>query len=250
MVLSVIMYWNLRKAGQGNVPKYVRPIAALDAIPEAVNRAMEMNRPVHGSIGVLNNPLVRVSGGMSVDQFAMVTLLGEAAKLTARGDVELFMTGTQTDIAPIIMQRVEESYKLEGKHDHYSDDMFRYLGNSYIGGAVSLSSMLQRDNVAANIMFGSFSSLTPMIVESSKRAGAVTIGGEPKIKDMPGVVVGADYFVLGEELFAAAATVTRDPETLGNIAGADWGKIFIIVTTLVGMISAFLGYSLVPYLSM
>ncbi len=49
-------------------------------------------------------------------------------------------------------------------------------------------------------------------------------------------MVACDYTLIGEELFAASAYLSREPKLVGSLKGADMMKVLIIVMVLIGCI--------------
>ncbi len=55
---------------------------------------------------------------------------------------------------------------------------------------------------------------------------------------LPFFVAACDYTLIGEELFAASAYLSGDPQQLGSLKGQDGGKLIAMVGIAVGSISA------------
>ncbi len=62
---------------------------------------------------------------------------------------------------------------------------------------------------------------------------------------MPFFITACDYTLIGEELYAASAYLSREPLLLGSLKGQDLGKalimILIIVQTLLFVVQVVLG---------
>ncbi len=54
-------------------------------------------------------------------------------------------------------------------------------------------------------------------------------------------MVTCDYTLIGEELFAASAYLSRDPQQLGSLKGHDFGKL-VIILILAGVIAEMSGW--------
>ena len=55
---------------------------------------------------------------------------------------------------------------------------------------------------------------------------------------LPFFVAACDYTLIGEELFAASAYLSREPRQLGSLKGQDMGKGLFILCIIVGVILA------------
>jgi hypothetical protein len=49
-------------------------------------------------------------------------------------------------------------------------------------------------------------------------------------------VVACDYTLIGEELFAASAYLSKEPRLVGGLKGADLMKVIIILILIVGCV--------------
>ena len=62
------------------------------------------------------------------------------------------------------------------------------------------------------------------------------IGGTNNTHQMPFLVATCDYMLLAEELFAAGAVVSQDPDMLGSIRGEDMMKWLLVAVMAVGFL--------------
>ena len=53
---------------------------------------------------------------------------------------------------------------------------------------------------------------------------------------LPFFVAACDYTLIGEELFAASAYLSREPRQLGSLKGQDVGKAIFIAAIIIGLI--------------
>jgi hypothetical protein len=65
---------------------------------------------------------------------------------------------------------------------------------------------------------------------------------------LPFFVAACDYTLIGEELFAASAYLSKDPKLLGSLKGQDVGKFIFLLAIMVGTIfltlNSILGWNL------
>ena len=59
--------------------------------------------------------------------------------------------------------------------------------------------------------------------------------------NFPSLLPACDYTLIGEELYAATAYLSRDPMFLGSLKGQDWGKVLIFGMIVLGVILESLG---------
>jgi hypothetical protein len=60
-------------------------------------------------------------------------------------------------------------------------------------------------------------------------------------------VTTCDYTLMGEELYAASAYLSREPKLLGSLKGQDVGKGILILALVVGTLLATLGQPFLTY---
>ena len=53
---------------------------------------------------------------------------------------------------------------------------------------------------------------------------------------LPFFVAACDYTLIGEELFAASAYLSKDPHQLGSLKGQDFGKAAFVIVLIIGII--------------
>jgi hypothetical protein len=206
----------------------IRRIAGLDAIEEGIGRATEMNRPVFYLPG---------SGGFSDPQLmASMAVLSEVAKITARYDTRLIVCVPQSQVYPVIQEIVRQSYVTEGKIDNFRADDVRWFSDHYFGYALAIIALMFREKVATNIMIGSFAFDALMYAEAANQAGAIQVGGTAAITQVPFFVAACDYALIGEEIYAAAAYLTKDPIRVATIVAEDWAKFLVTGLLILGAI--------------
>lgn len=226
-LVSVAVYL-IYKGQKGPLP-YVRPIAAIDALDEAVGRAAEMARPVHFAPG---------SGELN-SEFASQTIAGlqilsYVARLTARYDTELIVTLWNSVAVPICQEVIRQSYLEEGKIDSYSPDCVMFLSDDQMAYTANAMGVIQQREIASNILVGPFYMESLMLAEAAFQVGAIQIAGTARMYQLPFFVAACDYTLLGEEMYTAGALIGKDAIRLNSIKAADWAKIVCLIVIGVG----------------
>lgn len=213
----------------------IRTIEGIDAIEEAVGRAVEMGRPVHSCPG----------GGGFDSQYAQQTIagigiIGHVAKLCASKGAELKVSINVAHTIPAVEEMVRTSYLAEGQLEQYSPDIVRFLPNqnalfSYCMG------MFEREKIAANIMVGAYFWEAIVLAEHGGSVGAMQIGGTARQSQLPAFVASCDYLIIGDELFAANAYLSNDEKQIANIAGQDYIRIIVLALMVLGTLASMAG---------
>lgn len=228
---AVIIYF-IQRAKKGK-SLFIRRIAGLDAIEEAVGRATEMGKPV-----------LYISGIEDVDNIqtvASMIILGNVAKMVAGYDTPLFVPICRPFVVPVAEERVKEGYAAAGRPEAYNRDNVRYISDEQFAYAAGVNGIMLRDRPAANLMFGSFFAESLMLAETGFLTGAIQVAGTANIHQLPFFIVACDYTVIGEELFATSAYLSKEPKLLGSLKGSDLTKAIIIGLLALGAILVSLG---------
>jgi len=212
----------------------IRRIPGLDAIEEVVGRAVEMGRPVFDIPG----------RGSFTDIYATQTIAGLSvlsyvATLCARLGAKLYVPMSRVDVMPVAIELVRDAYRAEGKLEELDvEEQIPYLSGTQFAWAGGVIAMANRLKPAGNIMVGPFWAESMMFAESFDRVGAMQVGGTARMYQIPFFAALCDYVLIGEEMFAAGAYVSGDPQQFGTIASQDWYKLVALILGIVGALLA------------
>lgn len=209
----------------------IRRIAGLDAIREAVGRATEMGRPIHYSPGI---------GGLGTDvapqTLAGLSVLSHVAELAAQYKATLWTTIRQPEVQPLATEIVRQAYMKAGVPDAFDPDKVIFLSTAQFAYASGVVGLMHREKTAANIMIGGFWAESLIFAEAGYLVGAIQIAGTANTAQIPFFVAACDYALIGEEIYAAGAYLSRDPVQAGSVAGQDWGKAVALILIVLGII--------------
>lgn len=223
----------------------IRRLAALDAIREAVGRATETGRPV-----VFNNGWGGIlSAEFSIQTLAGVDILSYVAKETAKMNTKLLVPLYQGATLPLVTDTVYQSYLATGHPDRFQTNVdIRYISDEQWPWISAVMGILRREKPAANILMGFFWGETLLQTESGFLSGALQIGGTAQMDAIPYFAATCDYFLIGEELYAAGAYVSGDPVQVASIFSEDVIKAIVLALLIVGVIFTAAGSDLMTKL--
>lgn len=231
-ILSGMILWKILSARQGR-ELFIRKIPGVDAIDEAVGRATEMGRPILFSTGL---------GGLDIITLQALAIVGRVARLAAQYRTRLIIPMVDTVVLPIAEEICREAYNEAGQPEAFNPEDIRFLSGSQFAYASGVVGIMNRERVSANFMFGSFFAEALILAETGQAVGAVQVAGTPSTLQVPFFIVSCDYTILGEEYYATSAYLTREPTLLGSLVGQDYGKIFLSLAVVLGLLAAgFLG---------
>ncbi|MDA0335664.1 MAG: hypothetical protein O2782_10900 [bacterium] len=219
---------------------FIRRIAGLEALDEALGRATEMGKSVlfvHGLKGMDQIPTI-----------AAVSILGRVAQRTARFDTDLRVANVDPVVMSVSQEVVKEAYLQEGRPDAYRPDSVFMAATEQFSYAAAVEGIMVRDRPAAHILMGYFYAESLLLTETGSTTGAIQIAGTDSYTQLPFFVTTCDYTLMGEELYAASAYLSREPKLLGSLKGQDVGKALIIGLLVVGTVLATFGVDTLTHL--
>ena len=212
---------------------FVRRIPGLEAVEEAIGRATEMGRSILYVLGI---------GAVdNVATIASMTILGQVAKRTADYETPLRVPCRDPIVLNVVREMVKTSYLDVGRPDAYQEDDIFYLTNEQFAYAAGVNGMMLREKPAAVFLQGLFYAESLLMAETGNAIGAIQIAGTDSEHQLPFFIAACDYTLMGEELYAATAYLSKDPPFLGSLRGQDWGKVVIFVTIVLGIFLELLG---------
>ncbi len=209
---------------------YIRRIAGLEALDEALGRATEMGRSVlfiHG-----------LHGMDQVSTIAAINVLSRVARRTAEYDSHLRVANADPVVMSVSQEVVKESYLEAGRPDAYNEDNVFMVATDQFSYAAAVEGIMVREKPAAHILMGYFYAESLLLAETGAATGAIQIAGTDSYTQLPFFVTTCDYTLMGEELYAASAYLAREPRLLGSLKGQDIGKAALIAALVVGTILA------------
>ncbi len=238
LILSGSIMYYIYHAQRG-AKLFIRRIAGLSALDDAVGRATEMGRPVLFVTGIKDVDDVQTLAGISI--------LAGVAKKTAEYDTELFVPCCMPLAYSMCQEVVKESYLRAGRPDAFSQDNIRYLTSDQFGFVAGVDGIMIREKVAATFYLGKFYAESLILAETGNSIGAIQIAGTAETAQLPFFVAACDYTLIGEELFAASAYLSGEPRLLGSLKGQDVGKAIMIVAIIVGIaLQILISYEHIP----
>lgn len=225
---GLVMFF-IRRARQG-LSLFIRRLAGLEAVDEAIGRATEMGRSVLYVSGIGDISYISIIASLNV--------LGEIAKKTARYGTKLTVPNYDPIVYTVAREVVKGAYTEVGRPDAYDPNSVFFVVQNQMAYAAAVSGIMTRDKPAANFLLGYFSGESLILAETGAATGAIQIAGTDMTTQLPFFVVACDYTLLGEELYAASAYLSREPLMLGALKGQDWSKVFFIAILVLGTVAA------------
>ena len=226
-----LIFYYFGKAQRGT-KMYLRPIAGIEAIDEAIGRATEMGKPVLYVPGL--------SSISDVATIASLTILGRVAKKIAQYQTPLMVPNRDPIVYTIADEVVKQAYLEAGRPDAYDPDSVFFLTTSQFAFVAGVNGIMMREKPATNFYLGMFWAESLLLAETGSLSGAIQIAGTDAVTQLPFFITTCDYTLIGEELYAASAYLGREPKQIGAVKGQDACKAiimgFITLALLFGII--------------
>ncbi len=234
MFILVISYVTQARKGKR---LFIRRISGLSAIDEAVGRATEMGRKILYIPGILSLS--------EIQTIASLSILQHVSKLTAVYGTDIEVPNKDPLVFSAARETVKQAYMEAGRPDQFKEEMVTYLTYDQFAYAASVTAKMVRERPATNFLIGSFFAESLILAETGQSIGAIQIAGTADIPQLPFFVTACDYTLLGEELYAASAYLSKEPVLLGSIKAQDVVKAIIMVTVGAGIVILAFGSNIV-----
>lgn len=232
---AIFIYYIYRSV-RGKAPR-IRTIPGLEAFKEVIGRAVETGRPVYYSTGV-----GRLTGGDMSMTVAGLSLLGYAAQLSSSYGARFhYIAAAAPEVVPIAEDTIKTAYR-----ENYREDQITYVP-SQPALKSTVAGTYERERPAANFVLGALYWETVVLCEAGARAGAMQIGGTGRLYQVPFIASLCDFSLIGEELLAAGAYVSKELAMLGSIQASDVLRAVIVGLSILIMLGSILRVS-IPHL--
>jgi len=238
LAFAVTVLLSIRRA-RVNPNIFLRRIPGLDAVEEAVGRATEMGRPVlyltgSGDLGGGSDP-------SSLATIAATVILGDVAKRVAAYGTELKVPHRAPIVMAVCQEMVREAYFAAGRPDTYREDTNFFITGDQFAYTAAVDGIILREQPAANFFMGYYYAESLLLAETGATTGAIQIAGTDADHQLPFFITTCDYTLIGEELYAASAYLSREPVLVGTLRGQDIGKGVLLGVMAVGTILITIG---------
>lgn len=236
LIFSALVLYFIYTAKKGKT-LFLRRIAGLDHVEEAIGRATEMGKPILYISGL--------STADDISTIAAMTILGRVATKAAQYDTPLIVPCYDPIVMMVEQEIVKESYTEAGRPDAFKEDSIFFVTNSQFGYVAAVDGIMMREKPATNFYMGYYFAEALILAETGAATGAIQIAGTDATTQLPFFITSCDYCLMGEELYAAGAYLGREPKLLGSIKGQDWSKFIAALFILVGTLLAAAGITVI-----
>ncbi|MFH1620250.1 MAG: DUF6754 domain-containing protein [bacterium] len=231
IIISGGFLWMIFHAGRKEF--FIRRIAGLDAATEAVRRAAETGRPVFFFNG---------TGSMAdMSTIASTFVLGEISKKAAVSGAAIKVPHYDPVVMSVCREVAKQACLDADRPDFYREDMNFFVSQDRFSYAASVDGMISREKPAVCFFMGRFMAESLLLTEVGSATGVMQIAGTDAETQLPFFFTSCDYTLIGEELYAAGAYLSRKPVLVGTLRAQDIGKMLVMTAVAAGLIVTTLG---------
>jgi len=230
VVLYVTVLLGMIFTARSGRKMFIRRLAGIDAIEEAVGRATEMGKPVLYVPGMHDLA--------EVNTIAAVNILSGVAKKVGQYQSKLLVPCRDPMVMTVAQEVVKEAYTSIGRPDAYDSHDIFYTTYDQFPYVASVDGIMMREKPATNLYMGYYYAESLILAETGALTGAIQIAGTDAVTQLPFFVTACDYTLMGEELYAASAYISEDPMLLGSLKGQDYMKFMLAVVMMIGIVAA------------
>lgn len=212
---------------------FLRRIPGLDAVDEAIGRATELGKPILYLTGAhdLHDP----------STIAAAVILGKVAKRAALYETELMVPHREPITMAVCQEITKQAYLEAGKPDLFKEDANFFITADQFSYTAAVDGIMLRKKPAANFFMGHYFAESLLLTETGASTGAIQIAGTDADHQLPFFVTTCDYTLIGEELYAASAYLSKESVQIGTLRGQDIGKAVILAALAMGTVLATVG---------
>jgi hypothetical protein len=228
LILAFILFNIWRAKGGKNL--FIRRIAGLNAIDEAVGRATEMGRPVLMVPGLPD--------GLTAQAMQALKIFSYVTRTAAKFANPILMCCYNAPVYTVATEIVRDVYQTEGVPERFDPDSVRFISDRQFAFAAGVSGLILREKAAATFFMGEFYAESLIFAETANSIGAIQVASSTEATQTPFFIAACDYVLIGDEFYAAGAYLNREPVLIGSLVGQDWSKVLMGALVLLGTLMA------------
>jgi hypothetical protein len=229
LIIGVVSYVSYELGKRGRIWE-IRPLEGLEAVDEGIGRAAEMGRPILVLPGISNLRNAQTVAGL--------TMFGEVTQRAAEIGLDTHCIATSTEVVTAAEAVARDAYTRIGKPEMYTSGKYvEWYGGGQFVYAVGAAGHIMEMKPALLVYMGYFLADVIVTAETGARVGSISIGSTTDQSATPLMGMFCDYMLMGEEMYAASATITQNPLAIATLAGEDWIKLILLGLMVVGVLA-------------
>lgn len=218
-------------------PVVFRPLPGLDALGEAIERAVEDGKRVHLSLGTGS-----VIGADSAPALAGLATLSKIARTTSMSDKPVVATAGDGAMALLAQDTLRTAYVDAGARGRYQPTSGRLLAPSPLSYVATLPTMIDTEEVSVHLLAGAFGVEGGLAADFGEREGALVLAGTDDVQSQALLYATARHPLIGEEIFAMPAYLDVGGLHDASLRSQDIVRFLVVAAILVGTVLRTMGF--------
>jgi len=227
IVLLLFLTWRLRS--RKSFP--LRPIPAFKTLQGLVGRMAESAKVVHLGLG---------TSSVHTDQAAMTVTGLTMLRYLAEQGVAFGVSPMTTVADPVTLLAAQDvlyrAYQQKGGAAGYRSTDVQLIAPDATAYAVGAQSAVEQKRVAANVMIGHFDQEYLLLGEPGAQRGIVQMVGSDTVSAQPFMQATSEHALLGEQVFATGAYLTKRPIHIASLCVQDIARILIVLFVIAAVV--------------
>ena len=240
IVIVLTLLHHARAASMQQAPSR-RPLPALDPIRSALARGAETGKAIHlspgsGAIGARGSTVETVAGLLAAERVAGEAALSGAPLLSSSGDAVAHLA---------LRGALRQAYQRAGMGQDYDPANVQLLAHQDpTAYALGMATLYGRQKLEASQLIGSFGQEVLLATENGAQQGVPQVGGATTTTALPLLYLSTDSALIGEEIYAAEAYLSRSPTPHARLLTVDALRTVIIIAIIAMVAFAAAGFQI------
>jgi hypothetical protein len=234
LIFGVLLLIFIIRVSTGRQP-ILRRINAFEALEGFAGRAIESGRSLHLSLGI--GSMANATTADSLAGLSILRYLSEQSVVTG-----VYPTVSMADPTTLLFAQntLQNAYANNPQENEAAYRHIRWIAPQPAAYAAGVMSLLNIDQVEANVMVGKFGDEYLLMGEAAARQGISHIGGTSDPNTLPFIYASAQETLLGEEIYAAGAYLQKRSSHIGSLLAQDTMRWIVMIVILGGIVATLL----------
>jgi hypothetical protein len=214
----------------------LREIPSFARLRRAIGLAVEAGQRLHIALG--DGGIQGQRGGPGLIGLSVVQRVARTAAINDRPPTA---SSGEATLAILSQDVLREGYREVGAENRFDPAAGQLSGLTSFSFAAGALPVIYDQQVAVNLIIGSFGSEVALLADAAERTESLTIGGSDNLAAQAILLASSQEPLIGEELFAAGAYLQVNKMHTASLFAQDVLRWVLIVILLIGATSKFLG---------
>ncbi len=216
----------------------LRTFPVFRALADEVGRVAEEGAAIHIAVG--NGSLI---GDEAMTSVATLQGLHALIDLSAAYDTPPLITTSDPTLYLLASDWMRRAYARIGSADLYRPSSVQYTAASPTAYAAMAATYLADGGLGSNIVLGAFTQEASLLTAAAERRNIHSTGGTTSPEGLGALypALGQEQLVMGEDMFAGGAEVSRRSANFASLGAQDILRWLVIVGIVVAALTSLLG---------